>query len=1303
MSLTRPVDRNYQPRVYYGSHTSFFQEIDPKTGRAISVAHIDPDSGIGGNGTVNNPFGSVAEYMALTPAERAAFNIIFVQPRDDNSDTNLNTGITLVDTQHLFGNGTTPQGYVPTFTSNRGTFALPGLTAGLQPFLTNRGNGAVPVVTLAGNATEVAGFRMSTGVGGVRTAIASAGPVDGFNIHHNTIFNVFTGIDVISNTAGDLNCPGEDLAIVANNSITGSGFTGVTGVHIVHTGGTVGLGITDNVITGFIGEDRDGDGQIFPTEDLNNNGVLDPGEDRNGNGTLDLSEDLNNNGLLDEGYGIDVEAVAGTVIGFPGGGTPPLGILRNETSQNGTGIRYQGRVNSTSVLDVVDNNSHDNQHNGLSFSIDGGNLNFRRFANNTATANGFDGVRWIANNGGTLRTINPMVGNNINGNRRNGMYIGATNNARMFFQIGDPNDADTATFDNNFNDNGTAGLGGDGVHILFTNGAQLISNPNDGFSGIYNASISRNQGRGVVLDVVNGTGGTTFNNFRMIANTVTNNSGDGVLVSGLDLNNNGFAGGRGLRNLRIINNNISLNVANGINFQMTNSDLVNHIIMGNQIDANGTAQAGPSQFDIEVVFGGGLTPSQQATFALAAARWSQIIIGDLPDVGAIDDVQIFASGVNIDGAGGILGQAGPTQFRPGTFLPFQGIMQFDSADLASLETSGGLQDVILHEMAHVLGFGTIWNQTGTIIGAGGADPRFTGANATVEHNALFASADPDVPVEGNTSGPGSADSHWRESIYTTELMTPSIIPGQVAAISRVTIGQWEDLGYVVNYGSADPFVPLMAGAASGANAINFESQFGHDVETVTIPTITTAAPALTVPLANITIVNPAATGNGINYSLNNSAVVNGVIENNDITNNGGDGISMENPLFGGTTSSLTVISNNISDNATEGADFIIGDNNNLNLDVRRNTIANNGSFGFHVAGNENATFGMTFGGPLDVDGNVFTGNGDANLAIELTDNSRIPGTMLIQNNTFNGAVDAANVDFDGEGVSLRGSINARFRDVRFRDNIFQGNASDGLRIDMTGFAPVPRRRRPHLARPADDQQHPHRQRGERHPRDAGRRRGHQRCHRRPEQHGPGQRHLQQRQPRSVRRDPRQRRQPRLPDRRPDRRQQPLRSQRRRQRAYRAVRPLDGRHRPDLQHDRRCGRLGGWCGRDDSQLVDLRIRPGRSAGQPGAVRRQYRHRPHRQRLRVQPAGRRRSEQQQRPVGQHLRERQAIADPAERQRVVINHGNTGTSQISIGDPASINPINTLGADTAGRRERADRQQHERRHPAQPCGVG
>ena len=120
-------------------------------------------------------------------------------------------------------------------------------------------------------------------------------------------------------------------------------------------------------------------------------------------------------------------------------------------------------------------------------------------------------------------------------------------------------------------------------------------------------------------------------------------------------------------------------------------------------------------FEVKVNFIGGLTQSQMDIFSDAAARWSEVITGNLQsvntDIGVVDDVVIDAEGKALDGPGGVLGQAGPTQLRPGSLLPARGIMQFDTADLQKMEDEGELLDVIIHEMAHVLvlaHFGNHW-------------------------------------------------------------------------------------------------------------------------------------------------------------------------------------------------------------------------------------------------------------------------------------------------------------------------------------------------------------------------------------------------------------------------------------------------------------------------------------------------------------------------------------------------------------------------------------------------------------------
>lgn len=213
----------------------------------------------------------------------------------------------------------------------------------------------------------------------------------------------------------------------------------------------------------------------------------------------------------------------------------------------------------------------------------------------------------------------------------------------------------------------------------------------------------------------------------------------------------------------------------------------------------------------------GLTASQQAAFATAAARWESVITGDLPNATyngvTVDDVLIDASGVAIDGAGGILGQAGPDRLRGGTLLPYHGVMEFDSADMAALEASGRLVDVIVHEMGHVLGIGTIWQQRGLLSGAGTSNPVFTGAQARAAYDAIFGTSATGVPVEAG-GGSGTALGHWRESVFGNELMTGWLNNGS-NPLSRVTAASLGDLGYQVNLGAADPYTPGGSGGFQG--------------------------------------------------------------------------------------------------------------------------------------------------------------------------------------------------------------------------------------------------------------------------------------------------------------------------------------------------------------------------------------------------------------------------------------------------------------------------------------------------------
>ncbi len=237
-------------------------------------------------------------------------------------------------------------------------------------------------------------------------------------------------------------------------------------------------------------------------------------------------------------------------------------------------------------------------------------------------------------------------------------------------------------------------------------------------------------------------------------------------------------------------------------------------------------------------FGPAPTPEASGAFTSAAARVRAMIVGDIPDIDfstssggvgldltpcgitgvvlreLVDDLIIYATVASIDGPGKILASGGQCVRRSSSQTTIVGVMRFDGDDIAGLVTSGRLNDVVLHEMMHAVGFGTIWNTVGRtggvlLVGAGTENPRYIGPLATVACSGAGGSVGAcagGVAVEGLPFGPGTADSHWKESTFDTELMTGFVeAPGVATPLSALTIQSLADESYAVNLLVADPY------------------------------------------------------------------------------------------------------------------------------------------------------------------------------------------------------------------------------------------------------------------------------------------------------------------------------------------------------------------------------------------------------------------------------------------------------------------------------------------------------------------
>jgi Leishmanolysin len=220
--------------------------------------------------------------------------------------------------------------------------------------------------------------------------------------------------------------------------------------------------------------------------------------------------------------------------------------------------------------------------------------------------------------------------------------------------------------------------------------------------------------------------------------------------------------------------------------------------------ANGTAG-----YDIWIEFKGtSWTAQYQQLFINAADYLTKVVTADIGGGGTyqgkvIDDLYISAELKNIDGVGGILGQAGPQALWTSNSLTAAGMIQLDVADFANYFNMGLADDIVTHETMHVLGLGSLWGYGKHKVLVSNFEYKGSaGVNAykaTVDPNAKF------IPVE-DEGGAGTKGSHWDEGKLKNELMTGYINNDGITSnttdnyLSKFSVMALSDLGYVVAYG-----------------------------------------------------------------------------------------------------------------------------------------------------------------------------------------------------------------------------------------------------------------------------------------------------------------------------------------------------------------------------------------------------------------------------------------------------------------------------------------------------------------------
>lgn len=237
------------------------------------------------------------------------------------------------------------------------------------------------------------------------------------------------------------------------------------------------------------------------------------------------------------------------------------------------------------------------------------------------------------------------------------------------------------------------------------------------------------------------------------------------------------------------------------------------------LNANGS-------FSIDLQFNNGLDTPYQSAFFEAATFWESIITDYRYNSPLLNGITINATVATNDGPGGVLGSAGPSDYVFGNVLlngdttpsailwATAGSMTFDIEDVDNLVNNGTFNNVIQHEMGHVIGFGTVWNlydsTSDTVYNnVLSAANQYTGIHALTAYQGEFDPTATFIPIEEG-GGPGTAGGHWDEIDNGAGLtgitdpegrdMTFELMTGWLNAptfLSETSIAQYKDIGYEV--------------------------------------------------------------------------------------------------------------------------------------------------------------------------------------------------------------------------------------------------------------------------------------------------------------------------------------------------------------------------------------------------------------------------------------------------------------------------------------------------------------------------
>jgi hypothetical protein len=162
-------------------------------------------------------------------------------------------------------------------------------------------------------------------------------------------------------------------------------------------------------------------------------------------------------------------------------------------------------------------------------------------------------------------------------------------------------------------------------------------------------------------------------------------------------------------------------------------------------------------------------------------------------------------------------------------------MELNTSYLADLEDQGDLRETLVHEIGHVLGFGTNWEfgpfalldyepsagETCETVDTFTQLPVYTGAMGVDAYHDLGGSGDIPVEADGQI---GTKCGHWDEDAFGHELMTGFLEENQHNPLSEMSIASLEDIGLEVDRSQAEPYDMALAAQSTPGEGLDLASR-----------------------------------------------------------------------------------------------------------------------------------------------------------------------------------------------------------------------------------------------------------------------------------------------------------------------------------------------------------------------------------------------------------------------------------------------------------------------------------------------